>query len=224
MPDSKFSSWSSASASRPLLAQEVEERSRIDRAGARRHRYALERAEAHRRVDGASVAHRRHRAAAAEVADDELRHAHPLGAPLHGQAVESVAAHAPVAPPLRHGVRRRLVGDRRVERRVEDRDVRDVRQARAAPPRSRAMPARCAAARAPRASRSRPERRRRSRPARGTARRRARRGARPPRTCPGTWPQDVTSPGLVPVDDVQLQARRAGVDYEKGQTQSRTSG
>ena len=38
------------------LSQQVDERAGVDRAGARRHRDALERAEAHRRVDGAPVA------------------------------------------------------------------------------------------------------------------------------------------------------------------------
>ena len=146
------------------LAQQVEERAGVDRAGARRHRHALERAEAHRRVDRAPVAHGRDRAAAAEVADDEPRHAHLLGAPLHRQAVEAVAADAPVAPALRHA---RTSPPRRESSR--GRPCRRPRRAgrpaaRAAPPRSRAAPARCAAARAPRASSiSRANRRRRSR-------------------------------------------------------------
>ena len=74
-PDSCSSAWSSSSASSAVLAQQVEERARVDRARAGGHRHALERAEAHRRVDRAAVAHGRDRAAAAEVADDEARHA-----------------------------------------------------------------------------------------------------------------------------------------------------
>ena len=82
----------------------------------------------------------------------------------------------------RHGVARCLLGHRRVERRVEDGDVGDVRQrALCLVDRARA-PARCAAARAASARGSPPSPRRRSRPARGTATRRARRDARPPRT------------------------------------------
>ena len=63
------------------LAQEVEERARVDRARAGGHRHALERAEAHRRVDRAAVEHGRDRAAAAEVADDEPRHRAPAPRP-----------------------------------------------------------------------------------------------------------------------------------------------
>ena len=99
--------------SRPCCAQEVDERARVDRAGARGHRHAFERAEAHRRVDRAAVADRGHRAAAAEVADDEARrareHLGALDGPLHGEPVEAVAADAPVlAPAARDGVGRRL--------------------------------------------------------------------------------------------------------------------
>ena len=54
-----------------VLPQQVDQRARVDRAGARVHRHALERGEAHRRVDRAAVADRRDRRAAAEVADDE---------------------------------------------------------------------------------------------------------------------------------------------------------
>ena len=55
--------------------------------------------------------------------------AHLLGRPLHRQPVEPVAADAPlVAPARRQRVGRRLLRHRAVERRVEDRDVRDVRQ------------------------------------------------------------------------------------------------
>ena len=79
--------------------------------------------------------------------------AHLLGRPLHREAVEAVAADAPlVAPARRQRVRRRLVGHRRVERRVEDGDVRHVRAARACASLDRRQRRpRCAAARARRA-------------------------------------------------------------------------
>ena len=70
---------------------DVEERAGIDRARARRHRHALERREAHRRVDGAPVAHRRDRATAAEVTDDEAEIG--LGAPQQlGRPLRSTTA------------------------------------------------------------------------------------------------------------------------------------
>ena len=57
------------------------------------------------------------------------RAAHPLGRPLHREAVEAVAADAPLlAPAVRHGVRGRVRGHRGVERRVEDGDVRHAGQ------------------------------------------------------------------------------------------------
>ena len=53
--------------------------------------------------------------------------AHLRGDPLDRDAVEAVPADAPVLPPpARHGVRRRLLGDRGVEGRVEDGDVGEV--------------------------------------------------------------------------------------------------
>ena len=83
--------------------------------------------EPHRRVDGPAVADRAHRAAAAEVADDELLHAHLFRCPLHRQSVEAVPPHLPfLAPAFRDRVCRRLVGKRGVKRRVEYGDVRDV--------------------------------------------------------------------------------------------------
>ena len=110
------------------LAKEVDERARVDRARTRGHGDALERAEAHRRVDRAPVEHCGHRAAAAQVAGHDPRGVELRDHRLHGDPVEPVAAHAPVAPGLRDRVRRRHLGDRRVERRVEDRDVRHVRE------------------------------------------------------------------------------------------------
>ena len=72
------------------------ERARVDRAGAGRHRHALERREAHRRVDRAAVEHGCDRAASAEVADDEpLAPRTCSAAHCDGEAVEPVAANAP---------------------------------------------------------------------------------------------------------------------------------
>ena len=81
-----------------VLAEEVDERSRVDGARAGGHRHALERGEAHRRVDRAPVEHGGHRAAAAQVADDDPRGVELRDDRLHGDPVEPVAAHAPVAP------------------------------------------------------------------------------------------------------------------------------
>ena len=80
------------------LAHQVEERTWIDRAGARCAGQPFERREPHRRVDGAPVADRGDRAASAEVAHDEVGNAHLLARPLHRQSVEPVAANlaAPV--------------------------------------------------------------------------------------------------------------------------------
>ncbi len=112
-----------------VLAQDVEERARVDGARACRHGHALERAEPHRRVDRAAVEHGCHRASSTEVADDESRRPHALGGPGHGETVEAVAADAPlVAPAGGDGVRARLGRNGRVECRVEDGDVRDARE------------------------------------------------------------------------------------------------
>ncbi len=154
------------------LAQEVEERARIDRARARRHRHALERGEAHGRVDRAAVQHGGHRAAAAEVADDEPRGDRHLlrDAPLHREPVEAVAADAPSS---RHSRGTAYVDaswrNRRVERRVEDGDVRHVRE-RVRAPRSIAARAGALWSGASSASSSIVSRRprRRSAPARGS--------------------------------------------------------
>ncbi len=101
----------------------------VDRAGARRHRHALERAEPHGRVDGAAVENRGHRTAAAQVTDDEPRHGHLFRRPLHGEAVKAVTPDAPLlAPALGHGVGGRLLGERRVEGSVEHGDMRHARK------------------------------------------------------------------------------------------------
>ena len=84
-----------------------------------------------RRVNGAAVEHRRHGAATAEVADDQAAHRDLLGRPLHGEPVEAVAPDPPPVPPrLRDRVGGHLRWDRRVERGVEDGDVRYVRMRR----------------------------------------------------------------------------------------------
>ena len=106
--------------------EEVQQRSGVDGARARRHGHALQRAEAHRRVDGAAVANGGHRAAAAQMADDEPGRRDALCGPLHGEAVEAVPADAPLlAPSPRDGVGGGLGRDARVEGRVEDGDLRD---------------------------------------------------------------------------------------------------
>src|SRR3954471_2118341 len=71
--------------------QQVEDDLDVDRARPGGHGHAFEWAEAHRRLDGAAVADGGDRAAAAEVANDEPRHTHPLGGPLHRQSLEAVA-------------------------------------------------------------------------------------------------------------------------------------
>jgi len=63
------------------------------------------------------------------VADDHPVGTHALGCPLHRQAVKAVAPYLPlVSPAARDGVRGRLGGDRPVEGRVEDGQVREVRK------------------------------------------------------------------------------------------------
>ena len=59
------------------------------------------------------------------MADDETANGEPLGHRLHGDPVEPEAADAPVVPPgARDGIGRSGDGDRGMEGRVEDRDVR----------------------------------------------------------------------------------------------------
>ena len=106
-----------------VMAQEVEERSGVDRARAGRHRDALERCEAHRRVDGTPVSNRRDRAAAAQVADHEARDGHLLARPLDREPMEAEAADSELAKLEREGIGRRPIRDRLVEGGVEDRDV-----------------------------------------------------------------------------------------------------
>ncbi len=114
-----------------MLTQEVHECARVDRPRPGRHRDALERAEPHRRVDRAAGADGSDRAAAAEMADDEPLGPQRAGDPLDGEPVEAVATDPPgLAPTLRDGVRRRFGRNRRVESGVEDRHVRHIRQLR----------------------------------------------------------------------------------------------
>src|SRR6266568_4441877 len=62
-------------------AQQVQHDLDVDRPRTGPHRDALEGAVAHRRIHGATVEYRGHRAAPAEMADDESRHPHLLGRP-----------------------------------------------------------------------------------------------------------------------------------------------
>src|SRR5918993_1021128 len=92
----------------PRLAEEVEERAGIDRAGASRHRHAFERREAHRRVNGTAVPNRGHRAPTAEVADDQPGGGHALCGPLNRETMEAVTADPPfLAPAPRDRIRGR---------------------------------------------------------------------------------------------------------------------
>ena len=110
-------------------AQQVEDRAGVQRARARRHRHAFERAESHRRIHGATVPDGAHRAAAAEMADHQARDPHLLAGPLQREAVKAVAADVPVgAPALGHGVHRGLLGHGRVELGIEDGDLRQPGQ------------------------------------------------------------------------------------------------
>ena len=140
--------------------------------------------EAHRRVDRAAVAHGRHRAAAAEMADDERVGAEPArDARLRRRGRGSRSGGCPSLAPARAGSRRSPPppGSSRGTRcRRPRRAARPA--APRAPRRSPRAPARCAAARVDERSQLAPRPRRRRRPARGSARRRARRGGRPPPT------------------------------------------
>ena len=99
----------------PLLAREPEHEPRVDRPGPRRHHEALERREAHRRVDRAAAAHRRQRGAGAEVAGHDAERGRRL-APHSSrrpprrvrvrQPVEPVAPDRPARAPRRAGSRR----------------------------------------------------------------------------------------------------------------------
>ena len=82
--------------------EQIEQRTGVDRPGARRHRHALERREPHRGVDRLSVPDGRHGAAAAEMADDEPLRPHARSGHGHRETVEPVAPDPPVlSEPLR---------------------------------------------------------------------------------------------------------------------------
>ena len=118
------------------------------RPGARRHDEALERREAHRRVDRPAAVHGRQRRPRAEVAGDDPERRVAIAPAQHGgaprrvcvrQPVEPVAPDRPRSPPRAPGSRTSTrPRERRVERGVEARDVRDVR---AAPPETASIPA-----------------------------------------------------------------------------------
>ena len=121
----------------PSVLEQPEQQTWIDAPGACRHDEALDRREAHRRVDGATAVHGRERGAGAEVAADHpqlLRGpAEELGRAARGvgvrEAVEAEAAErVPLAPLARQGVRRRGVREVAVERRVEAGHGRNVRE------------------------------------------------------------------------------------------------
>src|SRR3954452_24463083 len=115
------------------VALEPDQQAGIDAARARGHYEALERREAHRRVDRAPARDRAQRRARAEVARDDsqlLQRPSQLRGRLARhvavvQAVEAVAAQLVALDPLPgKRVRPRRVRQRRVKRRVETRDYR----------------------------------------------------------------------------------------------------
>ncbi len=120
-----------------VLAEDVDQRARIDGTCAARHRDALERREAHRRVARTTVPNRGDGATAAQVADDEAKTLgrtteklrSPLRAPFDRQSVEAVPADSPVgSPALGKGVDGGLRGHGGVEGGVEDGDLRRIGQ------------------------------------------------------------------------------------------------
>ena len=115
---------------------EIAEDPRVDVTGPGPHDEALERGQAHRRVDRPAAEDRRRAAAVAEVGDDdgEVGRVLPeqLGRPgadvAVTRAVEAVAAHAVLGiPGLGHGIPVGPGRHRLVERGVEHRDLRHVR-------------------------------------------------------------------------------------------------
>lgn len=119
----------------PRLAGEVEDDRGVEVAGAGAHDQALERGHAHRGLDRLASVDRARRGAVAEVEHDGLEvgaaTAEERGGRLRDElvrrAVEAVAADAVLVGEIGGDrVRGRLRGDRVVEGRVEDRDVRDV--------------------------------------------------------------------------------------------------
>ena len=144
--------------------------------------------------------------------------------------MEAVAADAPLlAPAPRQRVGGGLRGDRGVEARVEHRDLRDVREARArAASIARSAGALWSGASDSSAKISRPHLVVDQRPARGTSARRARRGARPPR--PGRPRAASESSGsAVPSSPTRWSLRLVEPalttrTFSQGHVQSRISG
>ena len=208
------------------IAQEVEERAGSTEPERVPIGNALERREAHRRVDGAAVPHGGDRAAAAEMADDEPRHVDLLRHPLRRRARGSRSGGRPSS---RQSRRERVRGALRPAssrgRRVEDRDVRDVRERLRGRARARSSAGRLwsGASSAP-SSMSASSQSSIDRGLDERGRRRGRSGGRPRRR------RRSSSTGVEPpslVDERELEARRAGVDDEDvqpGHVQSRISG
>ena len=109
---------------RPSRAEQVQQRTGIDRAGAGAHRRPFQRREAHRRVHRVPVPDGGDRAAATEMADDEARRVDLLDDRLHGEPVEPEPNDRPELG--RERVAARLLRDRAVEGRVGDRHVGNV--------------------------------------------------------------------------------------------------
>ena len=110
-------------------AKQVDRDPRVNRTRARAHHQALERREAHGRPRRPPIADRRHRAAAAEVGDDEVPFARLPDRPIDRQPVEAEATDAPLVGPLAwDGVAPRRLGQSRVEGRVETGNVRRLGQ------------------------------------------------------------------------------------------------
>ena len=162
----------------PAGAQEVQHDLRVDRAGAG----AIGTPSSGLKPIVVSTErpsqHGRDRAAAAEMADDEPWHRDLRGRPLHGEAVEAVAADAPfLAPALRHCVddaSSGIVAWKAVSKTATCGTPGSARRACSIA----ASAGRCGAARAREARPARRSPRRRSATARGSADRRARRGGR----------------------------------------------
>ena len=129
----------SSAAATPALSEPRDD-ARVDRTRARRHHEPLERREAHRRVDGPAAAHGRERRARAQVAGDDAERVVALAPAQDRGATRGVRVRQPMEPVpphaerSRHAARDRVgggrIGQRGVERRVERRDVRQVRERR----------------------------------------------------------------------------------------------
>ena len=180
---------------------DVQQSAWIHRARARRHRNALERREAHRSIDRASIANGRDRAATTEVADDEApsslcaeQFGRTLGGPLNGEPVKAVSPDPPVlAPGSRYRVGRRPRPACRHGKRCRTLRREDARAATSVRRRWLQVRGRCEAAQSARGPRSTRAPRRRSPSARRDALR-GRRGDRRRRSPPGERPRDPRRP------------------------------